>query len=215
MQSPKSVVVAGGGEGLGEWGARSSKVDPHDPLNPQNLVQAFPLVATKVRMKSTRALLCAAAALVALACDRPAERPEQAPAASGPQASNASHCFRSTSSVLLGPATSSGQQGQGPGWIRIDGGLSADSGTAAIRDANTRTMLASWRRASGDSIDVVAFDDFLRVELRLAVTDKLASGLGASHSDAALERDSTGAMQDLRRNWVLSAPAIACDSMPA
>jgi len=165
-------------------------------------------------MRSTRALLCVAA-FVALACDRPAERPAQAPAAPGRQAPAASHCFRSASSVLLGPATSGGQQGQGPGWIRIDGGLSADSGTAAIRDADTRTMLASWRRAAGDSIDVVAFDDFLRVELRLTVTDTLVSGLGSSHSDAALERDSTGAMQDLRRSWVLSAPAIACDSMPA
>ena len=97
----------------------------------------------------------------------------------------------------------------------MDGGLSADSGTASLRDANTGTMLASWRRAPGDSIDVIAFDDFLRVELRLAVADTMASGRGSSHSDAALERDSAGTMQDLRRSWVFSAPAITCDSMPA
>ena len=149
------------------------------------------------------------------ACDRPAERPEQAPGTPNRQATSASHCFRSAASVLLGPATVSGQQGQGPGWIRIEGGLGSDSGTAALRDAEARTMLATWRRSPGDSIDVVAFDDFLRVELRLAVSETMASGIGSSHSDAALERDSAGNMQDLRRSWVLSAPAVACDSMPA
>ena len=76
-------------------------------------------------------------------------------------------------------------------------------------------MLATWRRASGDSIDVLAFDDFLRVELRLAASDTLAAGRGSSHSDAALERDSAGMMQDLRRSWVFLAPAVPCDSMPA
>ena len=149
------------------------------------------------------------------ACDRPAERAEQAPGAPDRQAASASHCFRSPTSVLLGPATSGGQQGQGPGWIRIEGGLSADSGLAALRDSEARTMLATWKRSAGDSIDVLAFDDFLRVELRLDVSETMASGVGSSHSDAALERDSAGAMQDLRRSWVLSAPAVACDSMPA
>ena len=161
------------------------------------------------------ALLPIALPAVLSACDRPAERPEQAPAAANRQATTATHCFRSQSSVLLGPATSGGQQGQGPGWIRIEGGLAADSGRAALRDADTRTMLATWKRSPGDSIDVLAFDDFLRVELRLAVSETMASGVASSHSDAALERDSAGNMQDLRRSWVLSAPAIACDSMPA
>ena len=167
-------------------------------------------------MQTQRSIRLIALLSVALtACDRPAERPEQAPGAPARQASGASHCFRSTSSVLLGPTTVSGQQGKGPGWIRIEGGLAADSGTAALRDAEARTMLATWKRAPGDSIDVVAFDDFLRVELRLAVSETMASGIGSSRSDAALERDSAGRMQDLRRSWVLSAPAVACDSMPA
>ena len=161
------------------------------------------------------ALLSIALPLAIAACERPAERPDQAPAAPGRQANISARCFRSPSSVLLGPATSGGQQGQGPGWIRIEGGLAADSGAAALRDRDSRTMLATWRRAAGDSIDIVAFDDFLRVELRLAVSGTMASGTGSSHSDAALERDSAGTMQDLRRSWVLSAPAIACDSMPA
>ena len=167
--------------------------------------------------RSIRPIALLSIALPALlsACDRPAERPERAPDAQDRQAKTATHCFRSPSSVLLGPATSGGQQGQGPGWIRIEGSLDADSGVAGLRDADTRTMLARWKRAPGDSIDVVAFDDFLRVELRLAVSETMASGVGSSHSDAALERDSAGNMQDLRRSWVLSAPAAACDSMPA
>ena len=166
-------------------------------------------------MKQTRPLLWLSIPMLVSACDRPAERPDEAPSAADRQATEASHCFISPTSVLLGPPTSGGQQGQGPGWIRIDGGLSADSGTASLRDADSTAMLATWRRAPGDSIDVLAFDDFLRVELRLAVTDELAKGRGSSHSDAALERDSAGTMQELRRSWVLSAPAVTCDSLPA
>ena len=166
-------------------------------------------------MRQTRGIPWLLLSFLALSCDRPAERPAQAPASPGGQVAAASRCFISPASVLLGPPTSGGQQGQGPGWIRIDGALSADSGTASLRDANTKTMLATWRRAPGDSIDLIAFDDFLRVELRLSVSDSVVKGKGSSHSDAALERDSAGNMQELRRSWVLSAPAILCDSVPA
>ena len=169
----------------------------------------------RVTMRSISSLIRLSLPLAVLACDRPAERPDRAPDASGRQAATESRCYRSATSVLLGPLTPQGQQGKGPGWIRIDGGLAADSGMAALRDAETRTMLATWRRVAGDSIDVVAFDDFLRVELRVVATDSLVSGIASSHSDAALERDSAGAMQELRRSWVLSAPAVSCDSMPA
>ena len=167
-------------------------------------------------MKSTRALLLIALPIVLGACDQADDRPERAPAPPGRNATTgASVCYRSASSVLLGPLTAGGQQGQGPGWIRIDGGLAADSGAASLRDANTSTMQGQWRRVAGDSVAVAAFDDFLRVELRLSVSDSVASGIGSSHSDAALERDSAGTMQDLRRSWVLAAPAAPCDSMPA
>lgn len=167
-------------------------------------------------MRPDRALLSLALPVVLGACNQADERPERAPAQAGRQAGvGASVCYRSTSSVLLGPLTAGGQQGQGPGWIRIDGGLSADSGAASLRDANTSTMQGQWRRVAGDSVAVTAFDDFLRVELRLAASDSVASGIGSSHSDAALERDSAGTMQDLRRSWVLTAPAAPCDSMPA
>lgn len=167
-------------------------------------------------MRPGRALLSIALPLVLAACDRPAERPERAPAQAGRQAgAGESVCYRSASSVLLGPLTAGGQQGEGPGWIRIDGGLGADSGAAGLRDANSKTMAGQWRRVTGDSVAVTAFDDFLRVELRLVVSDTMASGIGSSRSDAALERDSAGTMQELRRSWVLAAPAAPCDSMPA
>ncbi len=166
-----------------------------------------------MRMPSLLPAICFLIPLALIGCDRPAERPERAPSASGRQAL-AVRCYRSEASVLLGPIVARGQQGKGPGWIRVDG-LGADSGRAALRDADTKTMLASWKRATGDSIDVTAFDDFLRVELRIVASDTLASGVAAAHSDAALERDSAGAMQDLRRNWVLSAPVVSCDSMPS
>ncbi len=151
---------------------------------------------------------------IALSCDSPAEQPERAPSAADRPATQ-SRCYRSEASVLLGPATATGQQGKGPGWIRIEGRDAADSGMAALRDADTKTMVATWRRAAGDSVDVIAFDDFLRVEMRLVASDTLASGVASSHSDAALERDSAGSMQELRRRWVVSAPAVPCDEMPS
>lgn len=167
-------------------------------------------------MRPDRALLSIALPFVLGACSQADERPERAPAPPGRQVgTGASICFRSASSVLLGPLTAGGQQGEGPGWIRIDGGLAADSGAAGLRDANSKTMPGQWRRVTGDSVAVTAFDDFLRVELRLVASDTMASGIGSSRSDAALERDSAGTMQDLRRSWVLTAPAAPCDSMPA
>lgn len=167
-------------------------------------------------MRPDRALLSIALPILLGACNQPDERPEQAPAQGGHQAgAGESVCYRSASSVLLGPLTAGGQQGEGPGWIRIDGGLGADSGAARLRDGNSKTMAGQWRRVTGDSVAVTAFDDFLRVELRLVASDTIASGIGSSHSDAALERDSAGAMQDLRRSWVLTAPAAPCDRMPA
>jgi hypothetical protein len=130
-------------------------------------------------------------------------------------ASLAAHCYRSSHSVLFGPPTRSGQQGKGPGWLRFEGVSEADSGWGGLVDANRSGLGASWRRTSGDSVSVVAMDDFLRVQLRLAVSDSAAVGPAHAHSDAAAEPDASGRLRDLRRDWVLTASRAPCDSMPA
>ena len=61
---------------------------------------------------------------------------------------------------------------------------------------------------------VLANDDFVRIELRFVVSNGSLAGLGAAHSDAALEPDSTGRLSDLRRSWKFSATEAPCDSMP-
>jgi hypothetical protein len=122
-------------------------------------------------------------------------------------------CFRSSESVLFGPATGSGQQGAGPGWLRLES-PGADSGFGELVDADHKGLGASWRRVSLDSVSIVAFDDFLRVEMRLALFVDSAAGPVRASSDAALERDSAGRLQDLRREWVLRAASAPCDSMP-
>jgi hypothetical protein len=123
-------------------------------------------------------------------------------------------CYRSSQSVLLGPITANSRQNaQGPGWIRIEG-FGADSGAAELVDTNRVRLGGSWRRGSGDSVSMVAADNFLRVELRLTVTDSAAIGTALARSDADVEPDSAGQLRDFRREWVLRAVRAPCDSMP-
>ncbi len=114
----------------------------------------------------------------------------------------------------LRPPTKSGQQGKGPGWIRLEGLPSADTGLGELVDADRKGLSALWRRARGDSVSIVAADDFLRVELRLAVSGSAIGGRALARSDAALEPDSTGRLRELRREWILRASRAPCDSMP-
>lgn len=124
-------------------------------------------------------------------------------------------CYRSSQSVLLGPITpKSRQNGKGPGWIRIEGFPAAESGASELIDANRAGLGGSWRRGSGDSVSMAAFDDFLRVELRLAVSDTAVMGEAVARSDADVERDSAGNLRDFRRDWVVRAARAPCDSMP-
>jgi len=71
-----------------------------------------------------------------------------------------------------------------------------------------------WRRSTRDTIAMVAFDDFLRVEMRLAVSDSLATGVARARSDAALERDSIGKQVEFRREWGVTARRAPCGSGP-
>ena len=123
-------------------------------------------------------------------------------------------CYRSAQSVLFGPPTRSGQQGHGPGWLRLEGPPTADRGAGELVDADRKGLGASWRRAPNDSVTVVALSDHLRVELRLIVSDTVVVGPARAHSDATVDRDEAGRLLDLRRAWLLRAVRASCDSMP-
>jgi len=120
-------------------------------------------------------------------------------------------CYRTSESVL---ARQPGSVADGPagltGLIVLYGRVSADTGAARLADSDARSLGAQWRRVSPDTIAMTASDDFLRVEMRLAVSDSLATGLARAHSDAALERDSAGKEREFRREWGLRARRASC-----
>ncbi len=126
----------------------------------------------------------------------------------------AAACYRSPHSVLLGPPTSASQQGRGPGWIGLESGQHTDSGWAQLVDAGGTSYNSIWRRDATDSIALRVADDFLHLSMRLAVSDSLIVGSALAHSDAELERDESGRLVDLRREWMLHATRAPCDSMP-
>lgn len=128
--------------------------------------------------------------------------------------SPAARCYRSSHSVLLGPITSSRQNARGPGWLRVESIQEADSGRGELVDATRAGLTGLWRRGPGDSLSMTAADDFLRVELRLVISDTVAMGRATATSDADLERDASGQLRTFRRDWVLRATRAACDSMP-
>ena len=123
-------------------------------------------------------------------------------------------CYQSIHSVLLGPTTKSRQNGQGPGWLRIEGLPAAGSGSGELVDANRAGLIAFWRRGPVDSVLIAAADDFLRVELRLAVSDSVAIGSALARSDADVEKDTSGELRTFRRGWVLRAARASCQNMP-
>ena len=134
-------------------------------------------------------------------------------ACGGPGAERGERCYRSAQSVLLGPIdTRSRQNGRGPGWIRIAGLPAADSGAVELVDAEGATLRGSWRRTSSDSVAIVAADDFLRVEVQLALSNSAVTGQAVAMSDADVERDATGRVRDFRREWIFNAARAPCDS---
>ena len=133
----------------------------------------------------------------------PSERPTPAVA----------RCYRSPHSVLFGPATGSGQQGRPPGWLRLEDFPQGDNGEAELRDGDGKAMRGQWRRQSHDSVDLVAFNDFVRIEIRFLVSKDELAGQGSAHSDAAIEPDSRKRLTDLRRSWKFVATAAPCAAM--
>lgn len=176
-----------------------------------------------VKMSARHRRVCVALALIgpmSAACRQARESsPVSSPAESiaiepmGIQVAAA--CYRSPHSVLFGPPTPSGQQGKGPGWLGLELSLHGDSGLAKLVDPGSKAFYASWRRDATDSVALAAADDFLRVEMRLALLDSLVIGSASARSDAALERDQSGRLAELRRQWTIRAVRAPCDSMPA
>lgn len=123
-------------------------------------------------------------------------------------------CFRSPESVLLGPSAGGRSVGHPPGWIRLGRIAQGRAGEAELVDGNASGLSARWDRIAGDSLRVVGSDDFLRVELRVAITSDSLLGQGAAHSDADIEPDSEGRPGELRRVWRVIARRVLCDSMP-
>lgn len=190
----------------------------------QSLTSTLWPVRCDNRLTRSRALrhgpcVVAIALTFALGCEPAAREPtrrSRSDSAGAPEASPRldAGCFVSARSVL---ARAPGSPAPGPavirGWVLLDG-LAADSGHGKLMDSDGPALSASWRRVGADSVLVVGFDDFLRVEMRLQVTSSSAAGHARAHSDAAFDRDPGGQLKEFRREWQVSAQLMPCDSMP-
>lgn len=123
-------------------------------------------------------------------------------------------CFLSPESVLLGASAGRRNVGHPPGWIRLVGLARATGGVADLLAANGSGFAGEWDRIARESLRVVGSYDFLRTELRVAITSDSLFGQGTPHSDADFELDSAGRQGELRRAWRVIARRVPCDSMP-
>jgi len=127
---------------------------------------------------------------------------------------SAATCYVANRSVL---ARAPGTPAAGPanlrGWIRLDAFSAGDSAPARLIDSDGFAIDARWRRVA-DSIVVTGANDFVTIEMRLRVTDSVATGSMRASSDAALERDSGGKLLEFRRNATIRLVQAACDSTP-
>jgi hypothetical protein len=127
--------------------------------------------------------------------------------------SSSARCFSTTGSVLgRAPGTAAPAPRDVTGRVRLEGLSVAgnDSATARLADSDGRSLAATWRRIGGDSITVMGFNDFVRVEMRLAVTEGRLSGSATATSDAAAVRDSSGRVTPFRRQWTIDAASERC-----
>ena len=125
-------------------------------------------------------------------------------------------CYSAPTSMLGRLAGSAAPAPRGvTGWLRIDrlSQTGGDSGSARLADSDERSLGATWRRIGGDSIVVVGFDDFVRVEMRVAATRDRLTGSAVARSDAALSRDSAGRVTPFERRWRIDAVGQPCDGM--
>ena len=123
-------------------------------------------------------------------------------------------CFVSAQSVLArGPDTAAPGPAGLRGWIRLDRFTGSDSAEATLVDSDGFALGASWLRR-GDSVNVAGSNDFVRIDLRLRVSDSVARGSMRAHSDAALERDSAGKLREFLRTGTIEFRRVSCDRMP-
>jgi hypothetical protein len=119
-------------------------------------------------------------------------------------------CFVGDVSVLARPSTALAPL---RGWLRANGFAARDSGSALLVDSDGFSLDASWVGVA-DSVLVSGFSDFIRVELLLVRRDSVLRGTLRAHSDAALERDSTGTFREFRRGRALELRRADCSGMP-
>jgi len=136
--------------------------------------------------------------------------------AGSPAADSAATCLVAAQSVLArGAGTATTVTAGVHGWIRLEAFAVADSSAARLVDSDGFSLDAAWRRQRPDSLVVSAFNDFVRVEMRLQLADSGVRGTMTAHSDAALERTSTGALSEFRRSRTIDFRRAPCDSMPS
>ena len=127
---------------------------------------------------------------------------------------SAAGCYRMATSVMGRERPLRGKSSTEPGWLRLDPGVVADSQRAMLIDADGAAMPGVWDGSRADSIRIRAFDDFLSVTIVALPSDSGLAGVGVATSDAELVRDSTGQLREMRREWIVAARAMGCDSMP-
>jgi hypothetical protein len=156
--------------------------------------------------------------LLPFACSRDADQApvvDSIPAnvSSGVHPDSIPTCFTGNSSVLARTPGSSGAPSTTiNGWIRLEQ-FNRDSAAATLVDSDGFALEASWSRL-GDSLIVVGSNDFVHIEMRLRIADSSARGTLRAHSDAALERDSAGKLQEFRRTMPVVLRQARCDGMP-
>lgn len=170
-------------------------------------------------MAPARTLTQHVLAILLLACAReqssmpPSDSSQPAAATPALRQDLGAACFAADRSVLARtPGSAGAPTSTIRGWIRLDR-FDSDSASAQLIDSDGFTLDAAWRRMA-DSVVVGGFNDFVKIEMRLRVTDSAARGMLKAHSDAALERDSAGKLREFSRSIPIRFRQAPCDSMP-
>jgi hypothetical protein len=174
--------------------------------------------------RRTRRLLLSSA-LAALACAPESDRSggdAATRAASDTTRAAEAACWVSAHSVLgreaaTPPGMTSTQQPPPDtlrGWLRLERAGDAEPGEALLLDSDGASLRGTWRPLGADSLVVEGFDDFLRVELRLARDARALAARGLATSDATFDRAADGRLAEYRREWTGRLAPASCDSLP-
>ncbi len=161
---------------------------------------------------------CAVLSACVPGSDQEPDTSESAAAESGQASAGDSGtvCLIADRSVLArAPSTAATGPANLRGWISLEHFGVRDSAGAKLVDSDGFALDAAWRKAGADSVVVEGFNDFVRIEMRLRHTTSAARGTLRAHSDAALERDSTGKLREFRRSGSIQFRKASCDRMPA